>query len=113
MLITNPAEGNVRYQAARPDAKGRPAPSLSDRYARFYLELQRKAEQVASPAVVFGYAYSNYVDPPVQTKLNDRIVISMVPWPYFPWTDKAVEGMERTWEGWEATGARRGIRRSP
>ena len=106
VLITDPAEGNVRYQAARPDARGRPAPSLSDRYARFYLELQRKAEQVASPAVVFGYAYSNYVKPPLQTKLNDRIVISMVPWPYFPWTDKAVEEMERTWEGWEATGAR-------
>jgi len=103
---SNPAYGKVRYQAALPDAKGRPAPSLSDRYARFYLALQKEAEKSVPGAVVFGYAYSNYVLPPVETKLNDHIVISMVPWPYYPWTDADVTKMKATWEQWHATGAR-------
>jgi len=106
----NPNFGKVRYQAARPDAQGRPAPSLTDRYARFYLALQKEAEKHDPSAVVFGYAYSNYVDPPVETKLNDRVVISMVPWPYFPWTDRDVREMKETWEKWHATGARLKLR---
>jgi len=103
---SNPMFGKVRYQAAQPDSKGRPAPSLSDRYARFYLALQKEAEKVDPQAVVFGYAYSNYVLPPLEAKLNDRIVISMVPWPYYPWTDGDVAKMKNTWEKWHNAGAR-------
>lgn len=110
ILITDPAQGNVRYQMSFPDSQGRPAPSLSDRYARFYRTLQEKAAEVDPSAVIFGYAYSNYAEPPQQTKLNDRIVISMVHWPYFPWTEADVSDMKQTWEQWHATGARLKLR---
>lgn len=110
ILITDPAQGNVRYQMRHPDSQGRPAPSLSDRYARFYLTLQQKAAEADPSAVVFGYAYMNYADPPMVTRLNDRIVISMVHWPYFPWTDEDVAETKRSWEGWHNTGARLQLR---
>ena len=108
-FITEPGL-DTRYQAARPDGDGDPAPELSDRYARFYLTLQNKAEKVDPGVVVIGYAYSNYTQPPVEVKLNDRIVISMVPWPYFPWTQHDIETMKTKWEGWYATGARLKLR---
>ncbi len=104
------AGSDARYQAARPDDDGDPAPELSDRYARFYLTLQDKAEEIDPGVVVFGYAYSNYTQPPVEVELNDRIVISMVPWPYFPWTDSDIESMKAKWEGWHAAGARLKLR---
>lgn len=108
-FITEPGL-DTRYQAARPDDDGDPAPELSDRYARFYLTLQKKAEKVDPGVVVFGYAYSNYTQPPKEVTLNDRIVISMVPWPYFPWTQHDIETMKAKWDGWHATGARLKLR---
>ena len=108
-FITKPGL-DTRYQAARPDDDGDPAPELSDRYARFYLALQKRAEKVAPGSVVIGYAYSNYTQPPREVTLNDRIVISMVPWPYFPWTQHDIETMKSKWEGWHATGARLKLR---
>jgi hypothetical protein len=107
--ITEPGP-EARYQAARPDDDGDPAPELSDRYARLYLTLQKKAEKVDPGVVVTGYAYSNYTEPPAQVKLNDRIVILMVPWPYFPWTQHDIETMKAKWEGWYASGARLKLR---
>jgi len=101
---------DTRYQAARPDDEGDPAPELSDRYARFYLTLQKKAEKFDPGVVVTGYAYSNYTEPPVEVKLNDRVVILMVPWPYFPWTASDIQRMKRKWAGWHATGARLKLR---
>jgi len=102
---------NVRYQAAQPDSKGRPPPrSLSDRYARFYLAVQKEAQKVDPNAVVAGFAYSNYSKPPVQTKLNKNILIIFVDWPMFPWTNERLEEMRRSWDGWVATGARMKLR---
>ena len=108
-FITEPGLG-TRYQAARPDDDGDPPPELSDRYARFYLTLQQKAQRIDPGVVVTGYAYSNYTQPPVEVELNDHIVISMVPWPYFPWTDTDIETMKAKWAGWSATGARLKLR---
>ena len=108
-FITDPGL-DTRYQAARSDDDGDPPPELSDRYARFYLTLQKKAEDIDPGVVVIGYAYSNYTQPPKEVDLNDRIVISMVPWPYFPWTQHDIETMKTKWEGWHATGARLKLR---
>ncbi len=97
---------NDNWQAGRTDSQGRPAPSLSDRYARFYLAVQKEAEKVDPDVIVSGYAYANYKEPPVQTKLNDRIVIVLVGWPYFPWTEADIAEMREFWDGWRATGAK-------
>jgi hypothetical protein len=80
--------------------------SLSDRYARYYLAVQREAEAIDPQAVVLGYAYANYVKPPLQTTLNDRIVIGIVPALMFPWTPAKRAAFTAQWDGWSAAGAR-------
>jgi len=80
--------------------------SLSDRYARFYLAVQAEAEKVDPEATVLGFAYANYVNPPRETMLNERIIIGVVPPMYFPWTEEKRESNRRQWDGWAATGAR-------
>ncbi len=80
--------------------------SLSDRYARYYLAVQKEAEKIDPNAVVMGYAYANYIDPPRETKLNERVVIGVVPPMYFPWTDADRQANRARWDGWRATGAR-------
>jgi len=82
------------------------SPSLSDRYAKFYLALQREAARHRPDVMVFGSAYANHAAPPRETKLNDRIIVSYTGWPYFPWTKEKQEKMRRDWDGWRNTGAR-------
>lgn len=80
--------------------------SLSDRYARYYhavLDLARKHDP---DAVVMGYAYANYVDPPRNTVLNDHVIVGIVPPLYYPWTDEKREKNRERWLGWARTGAR-------
>ena len=85
--------------------------SLSDRYARFWLELQRLGEKVKPDATVIGYAYGSYRDPPVATRLNERIVVGIVPGFYFPWTDEVRGHFREQWKGWtEIAGARAYLR---
>ncbi len=89
---------------------GRDAPSLSDRYARFFLAVQRRAEQVRPDARVAGFVYANFSEPPKETKLNDRVILSLVPGMgeglYFPWTGQQRSEFRQQWQGWSATGAR-------
>ncbi|NQT13799.1 MAG: DUF4838 domain-containing protein [Planctomycetes bacterium] len=80
--------------------------SLSDRYARYYLAVQKEAEKIDPEVVVLGFAYSNYYKPPQEVRLNDRIIIGIVPGIGFPWTDGRREAFRRQWDGWSAAGAR-------
>ena len=80
--------------------------SLSDRYARFYLAMQAEAEKIDPQAVVMGYSYANYVKPPANTTLNERIIIGIVPALMYPWTDEKRADFREQWEGWRATGCR-------
>ena len=98
-------EAEKRFRAGDPawyEALG----SLSDRYARCYLALQKEAEKVDPQAVVMGYSYANYVKPPLKTKLNDRIIIGIVPALMYPWTKEKRQAFHDQWQGWAATGAR-------
>jgi len=54
-------------------------PSLSDRYAKFYMALLREAKKSDPAAKVVGYAYANYAEGPRQTRLDADVVISFVP----------------------------------
>ncbi len=80
--------------------------SLSDRYARFYVALQQEAEKIDPEAVVMGYSYANYVTPPRKTKLNERIIIGIVPALMYPWTEAKRQSFREQWDGWRAAGAR-------
>jgi hypothetical protein len=82
-----------------------PLGSLSDRYARFWLSVQELARKTDPQAVVLGYAYANYYKPPIATKLNDHIVVAIVPSMMFPWTDAKRQEFRSQWEGWAGTGA--------
>ncbi|HEX7008600.1 MAG TPA: DUF4838 domain-containing protein, partial [Phycisphaeraceae bacterium] len=86
------------------------APSLSDRYARFYLTIQEKAGQLRPDVLVSGFAYANYWHAPVQTQLNDQILISFVPPLWYPYTPRMSQQMRQHWDGWRATGARMMLR---
>lgn len=89
--------------------RGPDAPSLSNRYARFYRAVQQRAELEGGSVWVGGFAYANYSPPPVQTRLNRRVVISLVPGMgegfYFPFTKDKRKQFRRQWRGWAATGA--------
>ena len=80
--------------------------SLSDRYARFYLAVQAEAEKHDPDAIVTGYAYSNYRHPPLETQLNERIYIGIVPGGWLVGDPEGRREMRRQWDGWAATGAR-------
>lgn len=78
---------------------------LSDRYAKFWLSLLEKA-RVHNPEVkVIGYAYENYSAPPVDTQLNEDIVIAIVPEYIFPWSEQNRQKFKEQWNGWFNKGA--------
>jgi len=79
--------------------------NLSDRYARFYMEVLKLARQIDPNVLVMGYAYSNYTNPPLQTKLDDHIVIYNVGGIMYPWTSEKVQKDKDMWTGWANTGA--------
>ncbi|MFH1616509.1 MAG: DUF4838 domain-containing protein [Planctomycetota bacterium] len=80
--------------------------SLSDRYAKYYLAVQKLAEEIDPEAVVIGLIYANYSEPPIETKLNERIILRFCPSIMFPWTKKKEQMFYEYWSKWSATGAR-------
>ena len=80
--------------------------SLSDRYARYLLAVQKEAQQIDKNATVVSYAYANYIRPPVRTRLNKRVVIAVASSLFFPYTRETSEEFRRDWTGWSRTGAR-------
>lgn len=97
------AAARKAFEARDPDW-ARHLGSLSDRYARFYLAVQREAEKVDPNARVMGFAYANYVKPPLKTRLNERILIGVVPPVMYPWTEAKRAAFRKQWEGWRAAG---------
>lgn len=79
--------------------------SMSDRYARFLLAVLAEGKKHDPNAKVVGYAYSFYSDPPVQTKLNDDVVIIVVPPSTYPLGKGREDENRKLWDGWKATGA--------
>jgi hypothetical protein len=79
--------------------------SVSDRYAKFWLAVQKEAQQYDPDVVVFSHAYTDYSDPPVETKLNKNIVVGIVPAYAYPMSPQEEAEFQKVWDGWEATGA--------
>lgn len=82
------------------DVEGKIAPSLSDRYAKFYVKVLETAKKEDPEARLTGYAYANYWEAPKNTKLNKDIIISYVPPLWFPYSKKISESFRRNWRGW-------------
>lgn len=101
-LLANQAD----RKAAIGDTSDRPMVSLSDRYARFWLALQKEGGKHDPNATVLGYAYADYTQPPVATKLNDHIIVAIVAPGPFPLNAQEEANFKALWNGWAATGAR-------
>jgi hypothetical protein len=95
-----------KRKAAIKDTSDVPMVSLSDRYARFWLALQKEGEKHDLKATVFGLAYADYTQPPVATKLNDRIIIGIVAPNAFPLSAEEEKAFKTLWDGWAKTGAK-------
>jgi hypothetical protein len=101
-----PIKNQAERKAAINDTSNKPLVSLSDRYARFWLALQAEGKKHDPEARVIAYAYADYGAPPVATKLNDHIILGIVP-PYaFPVDEKEKDAFRKLWDGWTKTGAR-------
>ena len=92
--------------AKKPDGWYTNLGSLSDRYARFYMEVLKLARQTDPNVLVQGFSYANYITPPLQTKLNDHIVIHFVGPLMYPWTTEKVQRFKSDWGSWADTGAK-------
>lgn len=95
-----------KRKAAIGDTSDVPMVSLSDRYAKFWLALQKEGEKHDPNATVFGLAYADYTQPPVATKLNDRIIVGIVAPNAFPLSADEMNDFKTLWNGWAKTGAR-------
>jgi hypothetical protein len=79
--------------------------SVSDRYARYYLALQKWGRAIDPSATVIGGAYANYAKAPLQTRLNRNIVVGIVPEYGWPVSDQTFAGFQKQWSGWSKAGA--------
>ncbi len=79
-------------------------PSLTDRYAKFYLAVQKEAEKIQPGVTVHAHAYLNFREPPKETMLNDRITINFVEVPFQFWRDEDTKKSLAAWDGWRASG---------
>ena len=82
------------------------SPSLANRYGRFYMAVLKLARKHSPDARVAGFAYANYARPPVDTTLDEHVIITLVPAFYWPWTKTKRDGFRAQWQGWADTGAR-------
>ena len=79
-------------------------PSVSTRYAKFYMALLKKAKAVDPKAKVAGYAYANYRKPPRETKLDKDIMLIYVPGVGVAYTAEASAKFRKEWNGWRNCG---------
>lgn len=108
-LASKVSDGNQWFiQSPKPDGTqdDEEERAVSDRYAKFWMELQKKGEKIDPNAMVYGLAYAGYSDPPLETKLNDRIIVGIVP-PYdLPTDSKNRSRFREIWDEWANTGAK-------
>lgn len=82
------------------------AASLSDRYVRFYNEVAKEAKKYHPDAKAIGYAYANYIEPPMKTRVGEDSVIIFVPRSYFPYDKVESDNFRKQWGGWVEMGAK-------
>ena len=82
-------------------------PSLSDRYAKFYMAVLKKARQIHAKARVIAYAYANYTDAPRETGLDKDVILVFVPGTGFPYSERSSAVIRKQIDGWCAAGIRK------
>ena len=82
--------------------------SVSDRYVRFYNAVlaEARTRNLGDDLRVVGYAYVNYLEAPLEAKVDPGVVIDFVPRSLFPYDKGESEYFRRHWAGWRAAGTR-------
>jgi hypothetical protein len=78
---------------------------LTDRYAKFFLAVQKEARKHDPEVKVATLAYANVWPGPVETELNEDIWIQVVPTMLYPWSKFNRWTNFYQWEGWHDSGA--------
>ena len=75
---------------------------VSNRYARFYLELLKEADKQdpEAKAKVCGLIYGNYDEPPQNVNFKKRVMLRFCPPIMFPWTEKKLNKYKEFWTKW-------------
>ncbi len=79
-------------------------PSLTDRYMKFALKVQEEANKIKPGVEVRDHIGYQQFDPPKQTKLNERILMTYVGAPGQFWDDARDKDFRERWGGWRAAG---------
>ena len=86
-----------------PNAMG----SVSDRYCKFFLAVQKEADKTHPNHVIIGQIYANYSLPPTDNiKLNERIILRFCPPVMYPFTRDKIDRYKFIAGGWAKTGVR-------
>ncbi len=78
---------------------------LSDRYAQYYLAVLEKAKVHDPDVKVVALAYQNYTKAPLETELNEDVVIAYTSQLAYPWTDEQRQATRDDMAGWASAGA--------
>ena len=100
-----------RWGIPKDDPRLRPVASVSDRYARFYNNVQAEVRKVNPAARVVGYAYENYTEAPKEVKLDPSVIIEFVPRSYFPYDKEESDFFRKCFLGWRKAGVKEFIYR--
>lgn len=83
--------------------------SLSNRYAKFFLAVQKEADKINPQHKIIGCIYANYYEPP-NVKLNNRMIMRFCPPIMYPWNQNKVNTYKRLWKGWADSGVQMMLR---
>ena len=76
----------------------------SERYARFYKTLYELASKYDPSVRIYGYAYSNYINPPRLFTLPENVFVGFVPSPKLPYDKKSRTEVLGFIDGWRKSG---------
>ena len=81
-------------------------PSLTDRYAKFYMAVLAEAKKVNKNARVIAYAYANYTEAPKNTQLCEDVILCYVPRTGFPYSQDDTDLVRAQILSWRKAGIR-------
>jgi hypothetical protein len=99
-------EGFLKYYPPKSKVMG--SPFVTDRYVKYWLDVERQAEAIDPDVTVVVYNYFNYFAPPTPgTKLNRHILVGSYPSAgWFPRAPDEQAWFKQQWTEWQQTGAR-------
>ena len=80
--------------------------NVGDRYAKFYNAVLAEARRKVPEARLVAYAYQNYLEGPIVTKVDPGVVIDFVPRMYLPYDRDESAFLRQCWENWRKAGVK-------